>query len=82
MTIRNKGRTPIVGPMYLVLDGLNSTLLNPSGTTAGGSAFILLPLKNNVLSAGQSVRVPLFFGVIGRAKLSYSTRVLAGTGSP
>jgi len=84
VTIRNKSKTPITGPMYLVLDGLssNAVLLNSNGVATGGSAFILLPLKNNVLSAGGSVRVALFFGITSRAKLSYSTRVLAGTGSP
>jgi len=82
VTIRNKSKTPIVGPMYLVLDGLNVTLLNPSGTTVGGSPFILLPLQNNVVNAGKSISVPVFFGVFGRTKPSYSTRVLSGTGSP
>jgi len=82
VTIRNKSKTPIVGPVYLVLDGLNATLLNPSGTTVGGSPFVILPLPNNVLGAGQRVSVPLFFGLQSRAKLSYSTRVLAGTMTP
>jgi hypothetical protein len=84
VTLNNTGGSAIPGPLALVLTGLNSnaTLFNASGSTACaapvGSAFINLP---GALNAGTSASVVLQFTDPTRAAITYSTKILAGSGN-
>jgi hypothetical protein len=88
MTIKNKGGTPIQGPLSLVLDQLspNATLFNASGRTMNiaplGSPFINVNVGgDNVLSPGETVRVMLEFTNPSGNRITYRARVLAGEGA-
>lgn len=81
--ITNRGNTAVPGPLYLVLDNLDSsvTLLNADGTTAIlaplGSPYVTVNLgDDNVLSPGETKVVTLQFSNPTGADINYSTRLL------
>lgn len=84
VTLKNSGSGTIAGPISLVLDSLsgNAALFNSSGRTAcavpAGSPLINL---GSSLAAGASVTVQLQFTDPSKTGISYSTRVLAGSGN-
>jgi uncharacterized repeat protein (TIGR01451 family) len=83
VTLENTSSAAITGPISLVLDNLssNAILSNASGSTSCAS-----PLASPFLSVagplnpGASVSVVLQFNDPTKAGISYTTRVLAGTG--
>jgi hypothetical protein len=88
VTIKNKGNSPIAGPLSLVLDQLspNATLFNATGRTANaaplGSPFINLDVgSDNVLSPNEAVKVLLEFTNPSGNRITYRARVLAGEGA-
>jgi uncharacterized repeat protein (TIGR02543 family) len=87
ITLRNASGNPIQAPIYLVLDNLsaNASLANASGTTSNtipaGSPYIQM-MASGSLAAGNTVSVLLQFDNPTRTGIIYSTRVLAGPGTP
>lgn len=88
VTITNTSGAPIDGPLSLVLDGLsnNATLANPDGHTAAlapaGAPYVNVAAgAGNAVEAGQSVSVTLYFVDPSMTGITYSTRVIAGTGT-
>jgi len=84
-TVTNTGKVAIQAPIYLAIDNLssNATLANGSGTTScnlPASPYITV-LASGSLAAGASLPVQLQFSDPSLAAFSYTTRVLAGTGS-
>ncbi len=85
VTLTNNSRSAIAGPVSLVLDGLssNATLFNASGQTSCvaplGSPYITAAPTN--LAAGASISVALQFTDPTKTTVSYSTGVLAGSGT-
>lgn len=85
VTLTNNSGSAITGPVALVLDGLsgNATLFNASGQTSCvaplGSPYITATTAN--LAPGGSVSVALQFTDPTKTTISYSTGVLAGTGT-
>jgi hypothetical protein len=86
VTIKNTSGKPIIGPLSLVLDNLssNATLVNKTGVTArgapSGSPYIDAVLVNDVLDSGTSVTILLAFTDLSNQPITYTARVLAGTG--
>jgi hypothetical protein len=86
VTIKNTSSTPVVGPLSLVLDHLsgNATLVNKPGVTArwapSSSPYIDATLVSDVLDPGTSVTILLAFTDLSDQPITYTTRVLAGTG--
>jgi hypothetical protein len=84
VTLTNTGTVAIMGPISLVLDGLssNATLLNPTGKTAciapSGSSYISIV---GPLGAGASATITLQFSDPSLAGITYSTDLVAGSGS-
>ena len=86
VTLTNVSGKVINGPVTLVLDSLNNaTLNNETGTTVSAapldSPYIAVNLGNNPLGSGQSASVNLEFVDNSGLPVSYTTQVLAGTGS-
>ena len=88
VTLTNTTASAIAGPISLVLDNLssNATLFNASGQTACaaplGSPFVVPVASGSDLAAGASVTVYLQFTDPTKAGITYTTRALAGSGSP
>jgi hypothetical protein len=88
LVITNTSKSAIVGPIYVVLDGLqNGILVNATGTTTvsspAGSPYIRLSLgASNALAAGKSVTVVLTCADPQGLRISYTSRVLSGSGTP
>jgi hypothetical protein len=87
LTLTNSGTSAITAPIYVVLDSLssNASLANGSGTTSCNpptSPYIIALASGGSLAAGQSVTVQLQFANPSKAGITYTTRVLAGTGTP
>jgi len=84
VTLTNNG-SAITGPLSLVLDSLSSNagLFNKTGTTnavsPAGSAY--LDVQAGDMAAGASVTVTLEFTNPTKGAISYSARVLAGSGN-
>jgi uncharacterized membrane protein len=87
-TLTNTSASAITGPIYLILDNLsaNATLANASGHTTQvapiGSPFITAVPSGGSLAPGGSVAVTLQFSDPTRTGITYSTEVLAGSGTP
>jgi hypothetical protein len=87
VTLTNTGSSPIVGPLSLVLDHLNSKvhLQGKAGTTLMhsplGSPYVNVVPPDNVLDPGQSMTVYLDFAAPNVKSITYQARVLAGTGN-
>ncbi len=88
VTLTNTSGAAIAGPVSLVLDGLSSsvTLFGQSGVTAAlaplGSPYLNMDLGgDNVLGAGETLKLVLEFTNPGEAAIQYRARVLAGAGS-
>jgi hypothetical protein len=87
VTLTNAGSSPIQGPISLVLDNVssNATLFNPAGATSCaaplGSLYVNAPLDTNSLGPGASATILLQFSDPNRTAISYSIRLLAGTGN-
>jgi hypothetical protein len=83
LTVTNSTGSAIAAPVSVVLDNIpnSATLYGPSGATGcsapPGSAFINLPSS---LPANGSVSVTLEFINPSNSGITYTTRVLAGTG--
>ena len=83
VTLKNSGGSMIAAPISLVLDNLstNASLYNLSGKTGCaaplGSPFINL---GSSLAVGASATLQLQFTDPSKAGISYSTRVLSGSG--
>ena len=72
LTITNTSSTAISGPLELVVTGLPAgvTLANESGTTAGGSPYILMA-PATLIGPGQSITVLLSFSNPSGSLFSY-----------
>lgn len=88
VTVANSSSAALQGPISLVLDDLsaNATLFNASGVTAeatpAGSPFINLNLGTaSALNPDGSVSVTLEFVDPAMQAITYTPRVLAGSGS-
>lgn len=88
VTLKNTSSNPIAGPVSLVLDGLSgkATLFNKSGITAcaapTSSPFINVNVgTDNSLSVGERASVVLEFTNPANRGISYTTRVLVGSGT-
>jgi hypothetical protein len=87
VTLANGGSSAISAPVYLVLDALssNASVANASGVTAcaapSGSPYVTI-LPSGALAAGQSASIQLQFVDPSKAGITYTPRVLAGTGTP
>lgn len=87
VTVTNSSANTISGPISLVLDNLsgNASLFNATGTTSfatpAGSPYITQFLTTGNLAPGQTVSFSLQFTDPTRAAITYTTRVLAGTGA-
>jgi hypothetical protein len=87
VTVTNNSANTIPGPISLVLDSLsNATLYNATGTTSfatpAGSPYITQFLGGNgELAPGQTISFSLQFTDPTRATITYTTRVLAGSGA-
>jgi hypothetical protein len=84
VTLQNNSPLSTPSPISLVLDSLssNATLFNASGTTdslepPAGSSYINLAES---LAPAQTVTITLQFTDPSKTAISYTTRVLAGTG--
>jgi lysophospholipase L1-like esterase len=83
--LKNTGTTTITTPLFLVLDNLstNATLFNKSGNItsfdASGSPYLTV---SGPLAPGASVVATLEFVRTGNTGISYTSRVLTGTGTP
>ena len=86
VTFKNRSSTPIDGPAFLVLDGLDSNvrLVNNNGVTGNvaplGSPYIIL--LTGVLPPSQQYTLSLQFANPGATGITYSTRLLAGGNFP
>jgi hypothetical protein len=94
LTVQNKTGSPIEGPVYLVLSGLNlatQALVNKAGWTANvpppGLPFVVLNIgEDNVLGAGEFAQ-PVFFKFTsplqqGKEGITYTIQAMAGNGTP
>ena len=87
ITLRNTGASSLAGPITLVVDGLssNATVFNKTGTTAceapTGSPYINVSPGGNVFGPGQTLTLTLDFTNPSNQGITYTTRVLAGTGA-
>lgn len=87
VTVTNSSANTISGPISLVLDNLssNASLFNATGTTSfaapAGSPYITQFLSTGNLAPGQMASFSLQFTDPTRAAITYTTRVLAGTGA-
>ena len=83
--ITNSSASPITGPISLVLDNLstNATLFGPSGTTgcATPAGVPFMTIAGATLAPGATVSVGLQFTNPSKAAITYSTRVVAGSGA-
>ena len=86
VTLKNTGSSAVSGPVSLALDGLssNAALFNKTGVTSlvtpAGSPYLTISAGD--MPAGASVTVTLEFTTSDPGKpITYTTRVLAGTGS-
>ena len=85
ITLTNKG-TALTGPVTLVLDNLTSTsqLVSGAGTTTCGSAtgsfYQNANLIANGLAPGESTQIYLSASNSSTQTITFTTRVLAGTG--
>lgn len=84
MTLKNVSPTPITGPISLILDNLsrNSTLYNKTGDTMAtsptGSPYVNVTVGS--LNPGAIIVITLEFRDPTNKSITYSTRVLAGSG--
>jgi hypothetical protein len=85
LSVTNTSGAPILGPIYLVLDGLTTgvTLTNAAGLSqthvTPGDPFVLLAMDQ--LGAGRSLTVNLLFATARKKpQVSFNTFVLAGPG--
>jgi hypothetical protein len=81
VVVRNIGSQPVVGPIYLVLDGLslNTALVNAGGLTtnivSAGNPYVLVMTGN--LQPGQKIRTLLDFSVPQPAgEVTFTPKVL------
>ena len=87
VTITNNTGAALTGPVSLALDNLTGlTLTNPTGTTTSqsgkaGSPYVNVIAAGGSLAAGASVTIYLDFNNFTGPSISYSTRVLAGSGA-
>lgn len=88
VAIVNSGADTVAGPILLALDGLsgNASLFNATGSTACaaplGSAYLTVVPAGSTLGSGTSAAAVLQFNDPTKTGITYSTRVLAGTGKP
>jgi hypothetical protein len=85
LTLTNTSGNAINGPIYIAVDSLssNASVYNPGGST-GCAAPLGSPYVSfaGPLNASASTTVVLHFTDPTNAAISYTTRVLAGTGQP
>jgi len=82
VVVRNVGTQPVLGPIYVVLDGLslNTTLLNPAGLTtnvvSAGNPYVILTTEG--LQPGQKWRVLLDFSApVPSGEITFTPKVLS-----
>lgn len=85
VSVTNRTRQTITGPVSLVLDNLTSTvvLVNKTGTTAcapAGSSYINLNIGQDNSLRPLETRLLLLEFTAPNSSITYSTRVLAGSG--
>lgn len=87
ITVRNVGGSPIAGPVSLVFDHVpaQATLAGATGVTSAasplGSPFVDLAVgADGVLTPGESVVTTVEFGNPSNQAITYTSRVLAGSG--
>ncbi len=86
--ITNNGRTPVSGPLFLVLDNLAGAMLaNAEGSTAVlaplGSPYVSVQVGGDgILRPHESKSVQLQFQNPGNSAISYTTRTLSVTPAP
>jgi endoglucanase len=83
VVVRNVGSQPVLGPIYLMVDGLslNTTLVNGAGLTnnvvSAGTPYVLVMTES--LQPGQKVRALLNFSAPQPAgEITFTPRVLSG----
>lgn len=85
VTLTNTGKSPITGPISLVLDSLsaNAALYNQTGVTRAtipaGRSYLVV--QSGDLAAGASASTLLEFTDPTLAAITYTTRVLVGPGT-
>lgn len=74
VTLKNVSGQTFNGPFYLVLDSLssNTSLVNATGTTSGGSPYVAIP--SGPLAPGGSVSVVLQFTLPSSGGITYNPR--------
>lgn len=84
VTVTNSSANTVTGPISLVLANLtNATLFNATGTTSFATPLGSPYVSANVnLALGQSVSFALQLTNPTKAAITYTTRVLAGPGTP
>ena len=87
VTLTNNTGSDVQGPVSYVLDSLssNATVVSPTGFTASqpplGSPYVNVNIgSSNVLASGASATVVIQFNNPTRAAITYTPRVLAGSG--
>jgi hypothetical protein len=86
VSVKNKGTEPIVGPIYLALDGLssNTALANAAGATSRtlptGSPYVLVTQSG--LAPNASATVALEFMPPSSGGITYTARAIVITGQP
>ncbi len=87
VSLKNTGTTAITGPIYFEINGLssNATLLNPSGKTScalpSGTPYVTDGIGS--LAPGATTQVLLYFSNTNLSQaITYTSRVLAGSGTP
>ena len=86
VTLTNNSTSTINGPISLVIESLsgNATLFNLTGATDSFFPPVGLPYINTTvasLASGQSASITLQFTNPSKAAITYTTRVLAGSGA-
>ena len=87
VSLKNTGTTTITGPLYFEVSGLssNATLLNPSGKTTCALPSGIPYVTDSIvtLAPGATTQVLLYFSNTNLSQaISYTSRVLAGSGAP
>lgn len=87
VTLTNRTRKPkltFFGPLGLFVTGINppdATLVNATGHTSNGQAYVAVPLPDQGLKSGKKQRVRLEFNNPSRKRLKVSYAVYGGIAS-
>jgi hypothetical protein len=86
ITVKNTSGSTVTGPVYLLVENLsaNASLYNKTGNTTQalplGTPYVLINGGN--MAAGASVQKVLEFTNPSNAAITYTSRIIAGPGTP